>query len=88
MKFSASNSLEWTQVYGGSKDDRGYDVVQLLDEGFALVGYSKSNDGDLSGNEGQHDNWVIRTDSNGVLLWQKSFGFFYCPSYKRKDLKF
>ena len=75
MKFTASNTLEWTQVYGGSKDDRGYDVVQLLDEGFALVGYSKSNDGDLSGNEGQHDNWVIRTDSNGVLLWQKSFGF-------------
>ena len=75
MKFTASNTLEWTQVYGGSKDDRGYDVVQLLDEGFALVGYSKSNDGDVSGNEGQHDNWVIRTDSNGVLLWQKSFGF-------------
>ena len=75
MKFSASNSLEWTQVYGGSKDDRGYDVVQLLDEGFALVGYSKSDDGDASVNQGQHDNWVIRTDSKGVLLWQKSFGF-------------
>ena len=75
MKFSASNSLEWTQVYGGSEDDRGYDVVQVLDEGFALVGYSKSDDGDSSVNQGQHDNWVIRTDSKGVLLWQKSFGF-------------
>ena len=75
MKFSKSNSLEWTQVYGGSKDDRGYDVVQLLDEGFALVGHSKSDDGDASVNQGQHDNWVIRTDSKGLLLWQKSFGF-------------
>ena len=75
MKFSASNSLEWTQIYGGSRDDRGYDVVQLLDEGFALVGYSKSDDGDASVNQGQHDNWVIRTDSKGLLLWQKSFGF-------------
>ena len=75
MKFSASNSLEWTQVYGGSRDDRGYDVVQLLDEGFALVGYSKSDDRDASVNQGQHDNWVIRTDSKGLLLWQKSFGF-------------
>ena len=75
MKFSASNSLEWTQVYGGSRDDRGYDVVQLSDEGFALVGYSKSDDGDASVNQGQHDNWVIRTDSKGVLIWQKSFGF-------------
>ena len=75
MKFSESNSLEWTQVYGGSKDDRGYDVVQLLDEGFALVGHSKSDDGDASVNQGQHDNWVIRTDSKGLLLWQKSFGF-------------
>ncbi len=75
MKFDAFEQHEWTKTYGGSGDDRGYDVVQLPDQGYALIGYSNSNDGDATNNEGQHDNWLIRTDAKGTLLWQKSFGF-------------
>ena len=40
MKFSSMRTLEWTQTYGGSEDDRGHDLVQLPDGGFAVVGYS------------------------------------------------
>ena len=75
IKFNALNEVEWTSTYGGSEDDRGHDVVQLADGGFAVVGYSQSSDGDTSRNEGQHDNWVFRTDALGNLLWEKSFGF-------------
>ena len=75
MKFDSKRSLEWTKTYGGSEDDRGHDLVQLSDGGYALVGYSKSNDGDLTQNKGQHDNWILRTDTVGNLLWEKSFGF-------------
>ena len=76
MKFNASNEVEWTSTYGGSKDDRGHDVVQLADGGFAVVGYSQSSDGDASRNKGQHDNWVFRTDALGNLLWEKKQKFF------------
>jgi len=75
MKFNALNEVEWTSTYGGSEDDRGHDVVQLADGGFAVVGYSQSSDGDASRNKGQHDNWVFKTDALGNLLWEKSFGF-------------
>lgn len=75
MKFNALNEVEWTSTYGGSEDDRGHDVVQLRDGGFAVVGYSQSSDGDASRNEGQHDNWVFKVDAQGNLLWEKSFGF-------------
>ena len=75
MKLDANGKLEWTKTYGGSGDDRGHGLVQLSDGGFALVGYSKSDDGDLSINKGQHDNWVLRTDSQGIILWEESFGF-------------
>ena len=75
MKFNNLSELQWIKTYGGSDDDRGHGLVQLPDGGYALVGYSKSNDGDASENKGQHDNWVIRTDIKGELLWEKSFGF-------------
>ncbi len=75
MKFDLNASLEWTHTYGGSEDDRGFDIVELSTGGFALIGYSKSEDGDASLNQGQHDNWVLRIDAMGTLLWEKSFGF-------------
>lgn len=75
MKFNSASVLEWTKTYGGSSDDRGYDLVELNTGGYALIGYSKSNDGDASLNQGQHDNWLLRIDAQGTLLWERSFGF-------------
>ena len=40
-----------------------------------LIGYSMSADIDATENEGQHDNWVIRVDATGTILWERSFGF-------------
>ena len=34
-----------------------------------------SADIDATENEGQHDNWVIRVDAAGTILWERSFGF-------------
>ena len=75
MKFNSASTLEWIKTYGGSGDDRGYDIVELNTGGYALIGYSKSNDGDASLNQGQHDNWLLRIDAQGTLLWERSFGF-------------
>ncbi len=75
LKFDADDNLQWNKTYGGSKDDRGQSVVQTKDGGFALTGYSQSNDGDASNNEGLHDNWIVKLDPSGVLEWEKSFGF-------------
>ncbi|MDC1217548.1 hypothetical protein N8131_05485 [Flavobacteriaceae bacterium] len=74
LKFSANMEIQWMQTYGGSDDDRGYDIVEL-GNGYAIIGYSKSFDGDASLNKGQHDNWLLRIDAGGNLLWEKSFGF-------------
>lgn len=75
IKYNENFDLKWSQTYGGSDDDRGQGVVELSDGDFVVVGYSKSSDGHLTENKGQHDNWVFRTDAQGTLLWQKSFGF-------------
>jgi hypothetical protein len=75
LKFDAEGNLEWNKVYGGSKDDRGQNLVQTSDGGYALTGYAKSDDGDASNNEGFHDNWVVKLDAFGTIEWEKSFGF-------------
>jgi hypothetical protein len=75
IKFNSDEKIEFIETYGGSDDDRGYDLVQLEDQGYVLLGYSESSDGDASINKGQHDNWVIRIDSLGKIIWEKSFGF-------------
>ena len=74
-KFSFDNTLEWQKTFGGSKDDRAADIVQTLDGGFAILGFSKSSDIDVSANAGAQDFWVLKISSSGNLLWEKTFGF-------------
>ncbi|MEM9078280.1 MAG: hypothetical protein AAGC43_14655 [Bacteroidota bacterium] len=75
LKLDAQGNLQWNKTYGGSKDDRGQSVVQTVDGGYAIVGYAMSDDGDGSNNEGFHDNWILKLDASGNILWEKSFGF-------------
>lgn len=75
VKLDATGTLEWQRTYGGSKDDQGQQIIQTADGGFAITGYAMSDDGDGSNNEGFHDNWILRLDAFGTILWEKSFGF-------------
>ncbi|WP_299556766.1 hypothetical protein [Seonamhaeicola sp.] len=75
LKYNQNSTLEWQKTYGGSGDDRGHDIIQTTDGGYAVLGYSKSNDGDVTTNNGLNDFWVVRLDSSGDISWEKSFGF-------------
>ncbi|MGW9684709.1 hypothetical protein [Flagellimonas sp. 2504JD1-5] len=75
LKLDAEGNPMWNKTYGGSKDDRGQSVIQTTDGGYAIVGYAMSDDGDGSNNEGFHDNWILKLDSSGNVVWEKSFGF-------------
>jgi len=75
LKFSADDTLLWQKTFGGSDDDRGADIIATNDGGFALLGYSKSTDGDVSQNAGAQDFWLIKITSDGNISWQKTFGF-------------
>jgi len=75
IKIDLEGNLLWSKTYGGSGEDVGEKVIQTNDGGFAIVGYSKSADGDASNNEGFHDNWILKLDAFGTIIWEKSFGF-------------
>jgi protein involved in ribonucleotide reduction len=64
----------FSRVWGGVKADYFTTVTQVADGGYAMAGYSSSNDGDFVGNRGSMDMLVIRTDADGNRLWQKTYG--------------
>lgn len=75
LKFNADHVLEWQKTYGGTDDDRGSNLIQTNDGGFAIFGYSQSDDGDLTTNAGSRDFWILKLDNSGNISWQKPYGF-------------
>lgn len=60
VKLSNTGILEWERSYGGSQQDLAYSLQQTTDGGFIVAGYSKSNDGDVTGNHGGSDFWIVK----------------------------
>lgn len=75
LKFNSNNKLEWEKTYGGSGDDRGNAILESSDGNYVLLGYSSSSDGDVSLNNGLRDFWLVKINSLGNILWEKSFGY-------------
>jgi hypothetical protein len=48
--------------------------MRTSDGGYIIAGTSTSNDGDVTGNHGGNDFWVIKLSREGVLQWQKCLG--------------
>ncbi len=74
VKLDNSGNIQWQKSLGGSSWDYAYSVIETPDGGFIVAGYSSSTDGDVTGNHGNEDYWIVKLDSNGNFLWDKSFG--------------
>lgn len=74
LKFDSECLLQWSRTYGGSGDDRGSDLIQTSD-GFAVLGYTDSLDGDVTTSMGHRDFWLLKTEVDGALSWQKAYGY-------------
>jgi hypothetical protein len=58
----------WAKTYGGTGDDFGWSVIQTVDGGYAIVGYAGSY------GAGNYDAYLVKTDANGNMLWNKTYG--------------
>jgi len=83
VKLNSEHQIEWQQTYGGNYSEVSTEVIELED-GYIILGYSMSNDGDVSGFHGdpgdprhEGDVWVIKIDYSGNLIWQKCLGGTY-----------
>jgi hypothetical protein len=74
LKLNSEGKIEWQKSFGGPSIDRAIDIHQSFDAGYIVIGQSYSNSGDVSGNHGYNDFWVVKLNKDGALEWQKSLG--------------
>ncbi len=77
VKLDELGNFAWQKSLGGSAEDWAYSIQQTNDNGYILAGTSYSNDDDVSRNHGNFDYWIVKLDSIGNLIWQKSYGGYY-----------
>ena len=66
----------WERSFGGTDSDALYSGRRMADGGYILAGYSQSP---VSGNKtspkvGGNDMWLVRIDSAGNKLWERTIG--------------
>ncbi|MDR6922171.1 T9SS type A sorting domain-containing protein [Chryseobacterium sp. 2987] len=74
VKLNSTGNIEWQKTLGGSGNDAARCIRQTPDGGYIVAGKSESNDGDITGNNGYLDGWIVKLDQNGGVTWQKSIG--------------
>jgi hypothetical protein len=74
VKVNASGSIQWQNAMGGTGPDNGNKAFQTADGGYIISGNTSSTNGDVSGNHGASDYWLVKLDTGGVIQWQKCFG--------------
>lgn len=75
IKLDADGNILWNKTYGGAGIDVGLAVASTTD-GYIIASASRSNDGDVSGhhNTGSEDIWMMKINTSGNIIWQKSLG--------------
>jgi hypothetical protein len=68
IKADANGVMEWNKTYGGTGNEWTLSVVQTIDGGYTLAGYTDSF------GAGSYDLWLVRTDADGNMSWNKTYG--------------
>ena len=74
VAVSADGVLEWERTFGGTDMDIAFSVAVSGDGGYLIAGHTMSLNGDVTGNHGFTDAWLLKIDGTGELIWQRAYG--------------
>ncbi|WP_242092129.1 hypothetical protein [Aestuariivivens sediminicola] len=74
IKLDPMGTMQWSKYYGGNFTDTPNGLFQTADNDYIIVGFSDSNDVDISNNQGSYDFWIIKISETGDLIWEHSYG--------------
>lgn len=74
FKMDSMGNIQWQKCLGGfSFDDIG-SVIQLPDSSYLALALAGSSDGDVTGNHGGTDAWLVKLDAAGNIVWSQCYG--------------
>ena len=59
---------KWSRAFGGDNIDQCFSIIQTIDGGYAIVGWTSSF------GSGRSDVWLIKIDNNGNEIWNTTYG--------------
>jgi hypothetical protein len=68
VRTDAEGIVMWKKTFGGVYEDQAFSVEPTSDGGFIIVGTTESY------TNGFTDIWLIKTDAQGSMLWNRSYG--------------
>ena len=71
LRLAPDGAVRWEKRYSGGKDDRNDSLDSIVpagDGGFFMAGSTESK------SAGRKDGWLVRTDAEGTVLWDKNYG--------------
>lgn len=71
VKTDSNGNMQWNKTYGGISTENPSSVVQTKDGGYALAGQMVTRGSGISPND---DFWLVKTDSNGNIQWNRAYG--------------
>jgi hypothetical protein len=71
VKTDGFGNMEWNRTYGGADHEFAFSLVEASEGGYALTGYTDSF------GAGGYDFWLVKTDENGNIMWNQTYGGEY-----------
>ncbi len=66
--------IQWQKSFGGTSLDSPKSIRATKDGGYIVTGSTKSINGDVVGQHGGADYWVIKITGTGAVEWKKNYG--------------
>ncbi|MBI1287437.1 MAG: T9SS type A sorting domain-containing protein [Flavobacteriales bacterium] len=68
IRTDSSGTEQWRKFYGGGNWEAAYDLLELPNGDFFLLGWTRSY------GHGQRDFYLVKTDPQGDEIWHKTYG--------------
>lgn len=72
-KIDSDGQVSWVKTFGGAGFESADKMISLSDNSIVVGGYSNSTDLNTP-NNGNFDYWLLKLDSDGVLIWDHLYG--------------
>lgn len=74
LKYATQGNVFWQRTFGGKGNDQIQSLIETSDGGYAFIGTTNSQDGDIENSYGELDIWVMKLDDLGRKQWVSTFG--------------